>query len=100
MDYRKALALAILSHQAGDTDKCLEYLSKAGEFGDDLTQYVYTELHPSPGARATGDNLSPSDNTIAPSLFSMASSDSTLMAMAKFVDEDDQIIEAPVKGLI
>lgn len=95
------LALAVIAFQKGNTEDCLSYMAKAGEFGDDLTQFVGEVIKPMPSATRNRPATPQSENTIAPSLAAVGSSDfvslsnriSRQLALAGHVDEGDEIVE-------
>lgn len=96
------LALAVIAYQQGNKDDCLSYMAKAGEFGDDLTQFVSEIIHPTPTAVRNDGSTPQAENTIAPSLAAVAASDdfinlsrrvSRQMALASTLDEGDELEE-------
>ena len=96
------LALAVIAYQQGNKDDCLSYMAKAGEFGDDLTQFVSEVMKPAPTAVRNDGSTPQAENTIAPSLAAVAASDdfinltrrlSRQMALASVLDEGDELEE-------
>lgn len=63
------LALAAMAYKEGNKEECLDYIAKACEFGDDLTQFV-SEVIRKPSSPRNFSNNNPSDNTLSPSLAS------------------------------
>ena len=93
------LALAVLAFREGNQADCLQYMAKAGEFGDDLTQFVSEIMQPAPTAVRNDGSTPQAENTIAPSLASEASADfialsrrvSRQIATASFLDDGDEL---------
>lgn len=102
MSGRQFLALAVIALQKGNKDDCLGYLAKAGEFQDDLTQFVTEVMQPSPTAVRNDGTTPQAENTIAPSLAAVASATDFIslshrvsrhLAVASYLDEDDELEE-------
>lgn len=95
---RLNLALAVLAYQNGDRDSCLDYIAKAGEFGDDLTQFVSEVMKPAPVAVRNGGVSAPSENTLSPSLasdfISLSSRVARELVLAGKLDDDEELVES------
>jgi hypothetical protein len=91
------IALALLAFQNGNKDQCLEHVSKACTFGDDLTQFV-SEVIPQTGSMRNGTISNPSENTLSPSLasdfLSLSSRVARELALAGKLDDDEELVEA------
>lgn len=97
---QKYLALAVLAYMEKNREAFDEYMAKAAEFGDDLTQFVDQVVKI--GNTATRNDVSTphSENTISPSLRAAASSfvESTSrvskqLAIAAYLDDDEFLEE-------
>lgn len=101
--FRDYLVQALQAIQSGKSDECIQFMSKAAEFGDDLTQFVDEVKRIGNTATRTSPGTSQTENTISPSLqISTASSTRFIdeaerlarqMAIASYVDEDDEVVE-------
>lgn len=91
------LALAVIAMQHGNKDDCLSYMAKAaGEFGDDLTQFVSEVIKPPPRAARNDGSVPQAENTLSPSLastdfVSLSNRVSRVMALASRLDEGDEM---------
>lgn len=104
MSCKQMVALAVLAFQKGNKDECLQYMAKAGEFGDDLTQFVSEVMQPAPTAVRNDGSTPQAENTLAPSLAANASAEnfvhltnrlSRQLATASFLDEDEELDAFP-----
>lgn len=99
MSGRQFLALAVIALQQGNQEDCLKYMAKAGEFGDDLTQFVSEVMQPAPTAVRNDGSTPQAENTLAPSLAAASATDfvslsnrvSRQLAIASFLDEGDEL---------
>lgn len=99
MSGRQFLALAVIALQQGNKDDCYQYMAKAAEFGDDLTQFVSEVIKPPPTAVRNDGSTPQAENTLAPSLAAASATDfvslsnrvSRQLATASFLDEGDEL---------
>lgn len=99
------LALALLAMRNGMKDKCMQYMSKAAEFGDDLTQFVDQVQRIGNTATRNRPQTSETENSISPSLhvatasseqqrfLAAASTLSKQIALSRYLDEGDELVE-------
>ena len=100
MKAQRYLALAVLAYMQNNRDACMDYMAKAAEFGDDLTQFVDQVVRTGNSAVRNSPATPQSENTMAPSLRAYASSDfvqqaavlSRQLAIASYLD-DDEVLE-------
>lgn len=104
MNGPRYLALALLAMRNGLKDECVQYMSKAAEFGDDLTQFVDQIQRIGNTATRTSPSTSETENTMSPSLqiatassqqrfMAAAASISRNIAVSKFIDDGDELLE-------
>lgn len=99
MSGKQFLALAVIALQQGNQEDCLKYMAKAGEFGDDLTQFVSEVMKPAPTAVRNDGSTPQAENTLAPSLAAASATDfvslsnrvSRQLATASFLDDGDEL---------
>lgn len=99
MNGRQFLALAVIALQQGNKDDCYQYMAKAAEFGDDLTQFVSEVIKPAPTAVRNDGSTPQAENTLAPSLAAASATDfvslsnrvSRQLATASFLDDGDEL---------
>lgn len=95
MSFKENLARAVEAWREGKSDDCLSFIAKAGEFGDDLTQFVDEILRPPPRATRNDTAVPSSENTLSPSLASasgfltMANRLSRQIAVASYLEDDE-----------
>lgn len=98
------LALALIAIHNGEKDACLQYMSQAAEFGDDLTQFVDEVRRIGNTATRNDLSTSESENSLAPSLkiavastkvdFAQAVREiSRQVALASYIDDGDELVE-------
>lgn len=101
MNGKRYLALAVLALQNGNKEACDEFMAKAAEFGDDLTDWVTQIIRTGNSATRNAPATPQAENTIAPSLHAVASAKfindvdrlSRDIAIASYLDPDEELEE-------